>query len=105
MVFIKKSILCSHLSDYKRIMIIDGRSIANTLLAKLHREVEKLQRKPKLSVILIGTNPASLSYIKQKERSAIIAGIDFELRQLSVDISEADLIQHIYSLNKDSSVS
>lgn len=54
-------------------MIIDGRSIAQTILENLQKETEKLSMKPKLVVILVGDNPASLSYIKQKERSAIVA--------------------------------
>ncbi len=86
-------------------MIIDGRSLANTLLTKLRTEIGRLAVKPKLSVILVWDNPASLSYIKQKERSAILAGIDFELRQLSVDISETDLVQCIHNLNRDATVS
>lgn len=86
-------------SDYKSTMIIDGRSIAKTILQELHEEVKKLPRKPKLLVILVGENPASLSYIKQKEQSALIAGIDFELRHLSVDIAEEKLIEVIQETN------
>lgn len=52
-------------------MIIDGRAIANTILTDLHEKISKLSKKPKLSVILLGENPASLSYIRQKERSAL----------------------------------
>ncbi len=85
-------------------MIIDGRSIANTILLNLKEKIEKLSTKPKLSVILVGENPASLSYIKQKERSALMIGIDFELRQLSVDITEKELITLIHEINTDSSI-
>lgn len=82
-------------------MIIDGRSIANNILMDLHEKIEHLPIKPKLSVILVWENPASLSYIKQKERSSIVAGIDFELLKLRVDITEMELIELIQKLNND----
>ena len=80
-------------------MIIDGRTIANDILSDLREKIKKLSVKPKLSVILVGDNPASLSYIRQKERFALIAGIDFELRHLSVDITEDKLIDVIQEMN------
>jgi methylenetetrahydrofolate dehydrogenase (NADP+)/methenyltetrahydrofolate cyclohydrolase len=85
-------------------MIIDGRSIANIFLLELKDKIEKLSKKPKLCVILVGENPASLSYIKQKERSALLTGIDFELRQLGVDTTEKELITLIQEINTDSSI-
>lgn len=85
-------------------MIIDGRSIANAILVDLWEKTKKLSKKPKLSVILLGASAASLSYIKQKERSSVIAGIDFELRQMSVDTTEAELIKNIQELNEDNQI-
>lgn len=50
----KKSILSfGVLSDYRRIMIIDGRAIANDILVDLHEKVEHFPIKPRLSVILV----------------------------------------------------
>lgn len=57
----------------KRLMIIDGRAIAHTILEDIHKKTEGLDIKPKLCVILVGDSPASLSYIKQKQRSAVVA--------------------------------
>jgi len=85
-------------------MIIDGKYVANNILSKLQKEIEKLSIKPKLCVILMGENPTSLSYIKQKERSAKVVGIDFELRQLSINTTEKDLIHLIHSINNDSTI-
>ncbi|MDD5197903.1 MAG: bifunctional 5,10-methylenetetrahydrofolate dehydrogenase/5,10-methenyltetrahydrofolate cyclohydrolase [Candidatus Gracilibacteria bacterium] len=82
-------------------MLIDGRSIANTLLTNLQEEIQKLSVKPKLSVLLVGENPASLSYITQKKKSANIAGVDFELRQFSIDMTETELVAIIHEINKD----
>lgn len=82
-------------------MIIDGRAIANTILQELHEKTQRLPKKPKLTVLLVGENPASLSYIRQKEKSALLCGIDFELRQYSVDIREEELLENIRSINAD----
>jgi methylenetetrahydrofolate dehydrogenase (NADP+) / methenyltetrahydrofolate cyclohydrolase len=85
-------------------MIIDGRSISNSILVDLGEKTKKLSKKPKLLVILLGRSSASLSYIKQKERSSAIAGIDFELRQMSVDTTEVELVKSIQKLNDDNEI-
>lgn len=101
----KKSVVFEHLPFlHTEIMIIDGRSIANDILADLHTKVEKLAPRPKMAVVLVGDNPASLSYIKQKERSALIAGIDFELLKFPVNIGEDALLGAIRKLNQDSNI-
>lgn len=54
-------------------MIIDGKALADTLLSKLTTDVIKLKSQgitPTFAVILIGDNPSSLSYIKQKQKAA-----------------------------------
>lgn len=80
-------------------MIINGRSIAEKILDDLRQKVDKLPRKPKLAIILVGTNPASLSYIRQKEHFARSANIDFELRQFPVNVTEDTLLETIRELN------
>lgn len=90
--------------SYTEIMIIDGRSIANSILTELGKQSARLPTRPRLSVVLVGDNPASLSYIKQKERSALVAGIDFDLLKLPVDITEVELLQAIHELNTDNRV-
>lgn len=89
---------------YSEIMIIDGRSIAHNILTDLHTKVEKLATRPKMAVVLVGENPASLSYIRQKERSARIAGIDFELLKFPVDIGEDALLKAIQELNSNTHI-
>lgn len=85
-------------------MIIDGRALAGIILLDLQKKISILERKPKLSVLLLGENPASLSYIKQKEHSARITGIDFELRQFNVETTEEELLAFIKKLNQDTLV-
>jgi len=59
---------------------------------KLKQEIEKLANKPKMVVLLVGENPASLAYIRQKKRACEEVGIEFELRQYDVSINEAELL-------------
>ena len=51
-------------------MIIDGKKIAETILENLKNEVENLKKSgvfPSLAVILVGSNPASKTYVKNKK--------------------------------------
>lgn len=56
---------------------------------------------PKLVIILVGNNPASLSYIKQKENAALKTGIAYEQKNLSARTSTAVLVKLIEKLNRD----
>lgn len=85
-------------------MIIDGRKIAKKILSELKIKIEKLPRVPKLTVVLVGDNPSSLSYIRQKRKYALEVGIDFEVLWLPIDTSEKELIATIEKLNNDPSV-
>jgi len=82
-------------------MIIDGKKIAETILNKTKKEVDDLKIKPVLAVILIGNNPASLSFIKQKSNACTKAGIGFKLFHLSEKMKENDLINKIKKICAD----
>ena len=56
-------------------MLIDGKAIADQILAKLSKDVFVLKARnitPTLAVILVGDDPASLAYIKQKQKRQIL---------------------------------
>jgi methylenetetrahydrofolate dehydrogenase (NADP+) / methenyltetrahydrofolate cyclohydrolase len=59
---------------------------------------------PTMYVILVGDNPASLSYIRNKKRICEEVGATFHLLQLPTSISEADFLSEINRLNSDASV-
>lgn len=87
--------------------ILDGRLVSDSLLTELQRAVKKLAAKrmfPKLIIILVGENPASLSYIRQKEKAAARTGIVSETMHLSVKTTTKKLIEIIEDLNADRSV-
>ena len=89
--------------------IIDGRALANEILDKLKLEIQQLKSKiteiPKLAIILVGNNPASTIYIKNKIKNAQKVGIDTLLLNLPINITTKDLIAKINQLNLDQKIS
>jgi len=79
-------------------MIIDGLKISSEILAEL-----KKQPKPNKSLvaILVGANPASVSFLRQKEKAAKNLGVDFKILNFQENISENGLITEIKRLNSD----
>ncbi|WP_057490712.1 bifunctional methylenetetrahydrofolate dehydrogenase/methenyltetrahydrofolate cyclohydrolase [Streptococcus orisasini] len=87
--------------------LIDGKALAQKMQGQLAEKVERLKAEygivPGLAVILVGDNPASQVYVRNKERSAIKAGFKSETVRLSEAISEEELIEVIKSYNQDPS--
>lgn len=81
--------------------IIDGKKIAQKIRSELKLEIQNLKIKPELRVILVGNNPASQIYVKNKEKYASEVGIKSETIRLPEDITEEKLLKQIKKLNKD----
>lgn len=81
--------------------IIDGKKTAQKIRSELKLEIQNLKIKPELRVILVGNNPASQIYVKNKEKYASEVGIKSETIHLSEDITEEKLLKQIKKLNKD----
>lgn len=88
--------------------LIDGKALSQKMQAKLGRKVERLKEQhgiiPGLAVILVGDNPASQVYVRNKERSALEAGFKSETLRLSESISQEELIDIIHQYNEDKSI-
>ncbi|KAF0134906.1 MAG: methylenetetrahydrofolate dehydrogenase (NADP+) / methenyltetrahydrofolate cyclohydrolase [Candidatus Saganbacteria bacterium] len=86
-------------------VIINGKNIADSIKEELKEKIEKLKLQtgitPKLSVILVGDNPASCSYVKGKEKACREAGIISNTVKFSSEASEKEIIQAIEKLNTD----
>ena len=85
-------------------IIIDGRKTAQKLQEQLKKRIAKLKEKgiiPCLGVILVGENPASLSYIKGKKRALIETGMENRYIQLPSETPEDELLGIIASMNRD----
>lgn len=85
--------------------LIDGKALAAKMQNELVEKVEKLKAEagivPGLVVILVGDDPASQVYVRNKERSAKKAGFLSETVRLSESTSEEELIQVIEQYNND----
>jgi len=86
-------------------MLISWTQIAKEIYDEIKTEVEKMKTKPKLSVVLVWNNSASLRYVAQKQKWANYCGIDYELIALDENISQKDLEKVLEKLNNDESVS
>lgn len=88
--------------------IIDGKQFADNLCEKLKAEVASLQKQydlsPCIAVVLVGEDPASQVYVRNKVRRCEQLGIKSIEHRLSSDTSEADLLTLIDELNNDSAI-
>lgn len=82
-------------------VIIDGRACAEKILENIKIKTSKLNKKPGLSVILVGENPASKVYVKNKEKKAIEAGFNSYVYRLPENTSKAELLNLIDKLNNE----
>ncbi|MFB3175414.1 bifunctional methylenetetrahydrofolate dehydrogenase/methenyltetrahydrofolate cyclohydrolase FolD [Staphylococcus pseudintermedius] len=88
--------------------ILDGKQIAKDYRQGLQDEVERLKEQgytPKLSVILVGNDGASQSYVRSKKKAAEKIGMISEVIHLEESTSEADVLKELDRLNQDDSVS
>lgn len=87
--------------------IIDGKDVSQKIKDTLKIEVATLKsqnkRIPKLVVLLIGDNPASMTYVKNKEKACFYIGIESEIIKKKVSTTE-EILQIISNLNDDNSV-
>ena len=90
-------------------MIIDGKKIAEGLRAKLKKKIKEfksnLKIAPGLSVILVGEDPASQIYVKNKIKYSKEIGIDSEVIRYPENIQEKIVLDKIIELNKNQKVS
>ncbi len=90
-------------------MIIDGKKTAAELREELKKKVSELKSAynaiPGLTVILVGEDPASKIYVKNKEKFAKEVGMNSEVIRYPVDLEEKELLNKIKELNKNKKVS
>lgn len=87
--------------------IIDGKSIAKSIREELAGEVARLKEQgvtPGLTVILVGDDPASHSYVKGKEKGCQEVGIHSEVIRMSASVTQEELLRKIHELNENPNV-
>ncbi|MCM8820658.1 MAG: bifunctional 5,10-methylenetetrahydrofolate dehydrogenase/5,10-methenyltetrahydrofolate cyclohydrolase, partial [Candidatus Omnitrophica bacterium] len=87
--------------------LIDGKAIAEKIKEEVKREMEVLKSEgitPKLVAVQVGENPASSVYINQQRKNCEKAGIVYELKNLTADTTEAQVVSEIEKLNTDKNI-
>ena len=85
--------------------ILDGKAVAASIKEEIKAAVEALPgRKPGLAVIIVGENPASQVYVRNKVQSALYVGMNSRKIELPADVCEQRLLDEIAALNADPSV-
>ena len=88
--------------------ILDGKALSASIKEELKERVARLEvkygRKPSLAVIIVGSNPASQVYVRNKVKTAIYVGMNSRLITMAEDVTETALLQMIDTLNRDPEV-
>src|ERR1700754_2555702 len=88
--------------------IVDGKGLASKLKAEIAGDVERLvsrgQRRPGLAVIMVGDNPASAVYVRNKRAACHESGIVSRAHDLPYSTTQESLLSLIDELNRDASI-
>ncbi len=85
-------------------IILDGKKTAEKIIENIKAITASLSKKPKLAVILAGNNPASQIYVKNKQKKAEYIGFDSIVIPMPEDVTEENILEHIYILNEDTNI-
>jgi len=84
--------------------ILDGKATAKAVRAEVALKVAALLERgvrPALRVVLVGEDPASQVYVRNKDRAATEVGIDVDTIHLGADVTQAELLAQVARLNAD----
>lgn len=84
--------------------IIDGKALRNRILEGLKAEVQNLEKKPFLAVIIVGNDPASKIYVSNKKKTALELGFQSVVIEMPENTQEKVLLEKIEELNKNKEV-
>ncbi len=85
-------------------MELSGKIVAQKIQAELKKEIQNLKEQgtiPSLAVILVGENPASLTYVRAKEAVAEKLGVDFRLFHFAINARENQVLDLVNELNNN----
>jgi methylenetetrahydrofolate dehydrogenase (NADP+)/methenyltetrahydrofolate cyclohydrolase len=84
--------------------LIDGKAYAASLLADIAAEVSAMTVKPGLAVVLVGEDPASQVYVRNKAKQTVLAGMKSVEHRLAAATPEAELLALVGVLNEDATI-
>ncbi|XP_018528674.1 probable bifunctional methylenetetrahydrofolate dehydrogenase/cyclohydrolase 2 isoform X1 [Lates calcarifer] len=104
-----KIVLGSHFTPRHAAVVISGTELARQLHREIQRDVEELvaqgNMRPHLGVVLVGDDPASRTYVRNKTRAASILGISSDTVVRPSSVSQEELLELIDKMNRDWRVS
>ncbi|WP_104761561.1 bifunctional methylenetetrahydrofolate dehydrogenase/methenyltetrahydrofolate cyclohydrolase FolD [Helicobacter cetorum] len=93
----------------KGCVLLDGQALAcsieENLKHEIHNIVSNSNKRPKLAVILVGKDPASVTYVNMKVKACQRVGIDFDLQNLKDTITQEELLNLIANFNANKDIS
>lgn len=88
--------------------VLDGKALSKKILENIKQEVIEIldrdERSPHLAVILVGHDPASMTYVKNKAKKAKRSGLLSSVYEIDEDVSERELLDVITHLNNDEEI-
>ncbi|GAA8408620.1 bifunctional methylenetetrahydrofolate dehydrogenase/methenyltetrahydrofolate cyclohydrolase FolD [Helicobacter pylori] len=91
------------------VVLLDGQALAYDIEKDLKHKIQIIHTQthkcPKLAVILVGKDPASITYVNMKIKACERVGMDFDLKTLKENITEAELLSLIKNYNTDQNIS
>lgn len=91
------------------VVLLDGQALAYDIEKDLKHKIQiihtQTHKRPKLAVILVGKDPASITYVNMKIKACQRVGMDFDLKTLQENITEAELLSLIKDYNTDQNIS
>ncbi len=91
------------------VVLLDGQALADNIEKDLKNKIQTItaqtHKRPKLAVILVGKDPASITYVNMKIKACQRVGMDFDLKTLQENITEAELLSLIKDYNTDQNIS
>ncbi|WP_190320180.1 bifunctional methylenetetrahydrofolate dehydrogenase/methenyltetrahydrofolate cyclohydrolase FolD [Helicobacter pylori] len=91
------------------VVLLDGQALAYNIEKDLKNKIQTItaqtHKSPKLAVILVGKDPASITYVNMKIKACERVGMDFDLKTLQENVTEAELLSLIKDYNTDQNIS
>ena len=81
-------------------IILDGKNLADKILEELEKDIRKSGKRLKLAAVLVGDDPQSKIFLRQKEKACKFVGVDFQLYQFPENISQQELTKQIKKIGR-----
>jgi len=85
-------------------ILLDGKLVSQKILDSLKQEIQTLNLKPRLDIILVGDYQPSVKYVEMKQKKAESIGISGEIHRLPENSSTQDIVSLIQKLNQDNQI-